>query len=121
MKGNCRHDVTALVWYNSFNLHNLLMSSGIMNMYVKACHLFGLHRRKISPNLLIIGTYFFDEYDPARDSFMGNYTCGICRNSISTMLLSNKLRFDDKDLLHGVANPCVAGLYHTLVLDHTRY
>jgi hypothetical protein len=48
-------------------------------------------------------------------SFMGHYACGICRNSVSTLLLSNKfkLHFDDKDLLQllpdDIANPCVTG------------
>jgi hypothetical protein len=108
----------ALVWYNSFYLRNF---ANVFRHYeyVKAC-LFGLPVCPSAKDIsrLVDHRYFYDEYDPARHSFMGHYTCGICRNSVSTMLLSSKLLFDDKDLLHlqpdGVTNPCVAGF----VIEH---
>jgi hypothetical protein len=108
-----------LVWYNSFYLHNFANVFRHCYEYVKAC-LFGLPVCPSAKDIsrLVDHRYFYDEYDPARHSFMGHYTCGICRNSVSTMLLSSKMLFDDKDLLHlqpdGVTNPCVAGF----VIEH---
>jgi hypothetical protein len=99
----------ALVWYNSFYLHNFANVLGIMNTLRLVCLASpSVHRRKISPDLLIIGISMMNMILLVIPSWGG-----ICRNSISTMLLSNKLPFDDKDLLKllpdGVANPCVAG------------
>jgi len=62
---------------------------------------------------LVDHRYFYDKYDPTLEKFVGHYTSGICRDAVAAMVLENRWRFDDKDLLQSlpkkITNPCIAG------------
>src|SRR6266480_4578738 len=80
---------------------------------MKAC----LSGQPVLPSLMAIPDlvdhrYFYDEFDPERNWFVRNYTCGLFRNAVATLLLTNKVNFADGDFLRSlpdyISNPSVS-------------
>jgi len=73
---------------HSFYLHNFANVCRHYE-YMKAC-VFGLPVSTSWKHIrdLVDHRYFYDEYDPTLQEYVGRYTCGMCRNAVAEALLS---------------------------------
>ena len=63
---------------------------------------------------LVDHRYFYDKYDNTLKTYVGHYTCGICRNAVAPMVLEDKARLNKKFLMPSLlpnytSNPSVTG------------